>query len=218
MLKTRTIMFRLLPFVLLTLWIFASCSGSTPSLESVDWRILLRDDGNFRGEELYVYFRASDADGSEDLSRVTVRAGESGLLWSFDAGEWIPDAGGESGWWGLPPMRPADGSRIPDGLYTVELEDLSGALDTLSFRPDSRRTTIEEAQWPRAGLENGFVKLDAGFSPATLILRSPDGQVVSYLPVTDGTEVDMSKADTWELWIPLENVRSGYRLGPYRLD
>ncbi|PIE04894.1 MAG: hypothetical protein CSA76_01845 [Spirochaetales bacterium] len=197
--------------------LFTACTGNAPSLNSIQWRIVLRDNGERRWEELYLFMRASDPDGEEDLAQVLVKVGDSGLQWRFGADEWISDPGGESGWQGLPPMSAARGKYLPDGLYTVQVEDLSGRNSSLTFRPDPRRMDVETAKWPQVSLEKGFVRLNPDNPSAVLILRDGSLSSLRSLTVLDGMEVDTEGASFWEVWIPLERVKSGYRLGPYPL-
>ena len=69
---------RIAIFIIVVLLMF-SCSGTSPVIDDIQWRILYRDDGQNRYEELSMFVRVSDPDGSEDPALITVSAGTTGL-------------------------------------------------------------------------------------------------------------------------------------------
>jgi len=198
-----------------TAFLMFSCTGSAPVIEEMKWRILYRDDGQNRYEELSVFFRARDPDGVEDLASVSVMAGESGFIWDFPEDKWIRLREGGADWQGLPGIIPLTGFRLPDALYTFRLEDLAGRIDEITFRPDPDRLTDDELIWPEVRIEENLLHLDGPFSRGMLILRDENLGFLESGDVSDGTVVDAGDAVFWELWIPLVDTSGGFRLGPY---
>ena len=199
--------------LLIISFVFFSCRGSSPVIHELDWRILYRDDGATRHEELSVFLRISDPDGSEDPAKITVIAGDTGLMWSFQQHEWLWGSADGRDWTGLPSMIPLSGFRLPDSLYTVRLEDLAGHSYETSFRPDPDRPSIDELEWPVAALENGAIQFTSSSSSAWLILRNENLNHQNSMGVSDGDVVDTQAAHFWELWI--DDQSESFRLGPY---
>ena len=207
----------------------ASCSGTAPTLEEWKWRILYRDDGEHRYEELYGFFRASDPDGSADLASLTVLIESADLEWMFNSGEWT-QAPDEENLWGLPPMIPHMGMSLPDGLYTVRVSDLAGRTDEITFRPLSDRPDPENIDWPEVTLDEGVIRLTGPFTSGDLILRGEKRAFLSRSEVFDGDVPDFTGALWWELWFGFddssgggsseaaradENAARGFRIGPF---
>ncbi len=192
-----------------------SCSGTAPVIDEMEWRVLYRDDGMHRYEELSVSLRLSDPDGSEDLAMLTATAGNTGFVWRFPKDEWITEAVAGVEWQGLPGIVPLDGSRLPDTLYTFRLEDLAGRSDELTIRPDPDRSAIEDVEWPEVSIVDDVLRLKGEYDWGMLILRDENLSPLDIQKVSDGSGVTAGGALWWELWITLENTSGGFRLGPY---
>ena len=192
-----------------------SCSGTAPVIDEMEWRILFRDDGMHRYEELSVSLRISDPDGSEDLSMLTATAGSTGFIWRFPKDEWITETVSGVAWQGLPGIIPIEGSRLPDALYTFRLEDLAGRSDELTLRPDPDRSAIEDVEWPEVSIVNDVLRLKGEYDWGMLILRDENFSPLDIQKVSDGSRVTAGEALWWELWITLEDTSGGFRLGPY---
>ena len=212
------------------LLVLPSCSGSAPSLDEWKWRILYRDDGENRYEALYGLFRASDPDGEADLAALSVSIDPLDLEWSFNRREWTesPD---EDGLWGLPPIIPNEGMRLPDERYAVRVSDLAGRSAETFFRPDPDRPDPETIEWPHAELEDGRLAVSGPYSEGELILRREDGAFLARIPVSDGEAVDFGEARSWEAWFGYEasgraraaartagEAPRGFLLGPFPVD
>ncbi|KGM43442.1 hypothetical protein S1OALGB6SA_617 [Olavius algarvensis spirochete endosymbiont] len=198
-----------------------SCQRSSPQIDELQWRLLYRDTGVYRYEELAIFVRASDRDGPEDLEQITVSAGNTGLIWRFSANEWIKDIGmeEEGAWIGLPAVIPLEGFSLPEELYTLTLEDRTGRDHQITFRPDPNRLRMVEIKWPQARIENGFFLLEEPYEEGTLIFRNEDLALNQVLQVANETAIDVHEsAHWWELWIPLPERTSGFRLGPFPLQ
>jgi hypothetical protein len=202
----------------LALLILISCSGSAPVIEEVKWRVLYRDDGTNRFEELSMFLRISDTDGTEDPAIITVSAGNTGLLWRFPAEEWISHSQDGAEWLGLPGMIPLYEFRLPDALYTLRLEDLAGRSSEVTFRPDPERPQLGDLEWPDAEIRDGTLVLQGPHESAYLILRDEELNPVDVISVTRGSEIGETEAIWWELWISLDEFSNGFRLGPYLLS
>ena len=192
-----------------------SCSGTAPVIEDIKWRVLYRDDGFHRYEELSVFLRVSDSDGPGDIAQITVTAGDSGLVWYFSRDEWIPGTVGGTEWQGLPGMIPLEGFRMPDTLYTLKLEDLAGRSDERTFRPTPGRPLADQIVWPEVRLEDDVLYLEESFTQGMMILRDENLNKIEVRQVHDGSKVNGGEAFWWELWISLEDTSGGFRLGPY---
>ncbi len=207
-------MTRITAFTIAVLFMY-SCSGTAPVIEDIQWRVLYRDDGQNRYEELSMFIRVSDPDGAEDPALITVSAGSTGLIWRFPAEEWISGSQDGVEWLGLPAMIPLYRFRLPDTLYTLRLEDLAGRSDETTFRPDPDRPSIENLVWPEAELLNDTLLLDGPYDSGSLILRNDQFKRVGVQQVSSGFELSDTEAIWWELWIPLNDISGGFRLGPY---
>ena len=192
-----------------------SCSGTAPVIDDVKWRLLYRDNGEQRFEELSIFLRVSDPDGPEDLAQLTVSAGDSGLIWSFPGSEWLSESVAGVEWQGLPAIIPLEGFRLPDALYTVRLEDLAGRSDERTFRPDPGRPSADQVKWPRVSIDKGILHLEGDYDRGVLILRDEELKALEVLNVSDGSRISRENAVWWELWISLEDTSGGYRLGPF---
>jgi len=192
-----------------------SCSGTAPVIDDVKWRLLYRDNGMQRYEELSIFLRVSDPDGTEDLAQLSVSAGDSGLVWYFPGYEWITESIAGVEWQGLPALIPLEGFRLPDALYTIRLEDLAGRSDERTFRPDPDRPPADQVKWPRASIEKQLLHLEGDYDRGTLILRDEDFKALEVHNVGDGSRINRGNATWWELWISSEDTSGGYRLGPY---
>lgn len=207
-------MIRIAVFTIAVLFMY-SCSGTAPVIEDIQWRVLYRDDGQNRYEELSMFVRVSDPDGAEDPALITISAGSTGLIWRFPAEEWISGSQDGVEWLGLPAMIPLYGFRLPDTLYTLRLEDLAGRSDELTFRPDPDRPSIENLEWPEAELQNNTLLLDGPYDSGSLILRDDQFKPVGIQQVSSGSELSNTEAIWWEIWIPLNDITGGFRIGPY---
>jgi len=201
---------------------FFSCQRSAPQIDELRWRLLYRDTGVNRYEELAIFVRASDRDGSEDLEQLTVLAGNTGLIWRFSSDEWVKDVDmpeEEHGWIGLPAIIPLEGFSLPEELYTLTLKDRTGESQSITFRPDPRRPRLPEIEWPRARIEDGIFLLEGPYEGGILIFRHKDFVFNQMLEATSGTAIDLNgDAHWWEVWIPLPERSSGFRLGPFLLQ
>jgi len=201
---------------------FFSCQRSAPQIDEFRWRLLYRDTGVNRYEELAIFVRASDRDGSEDLEQLTVSAGNTGLIWRFSSDEWVRDVDmreEENGWIGLPAIIPLKGFELPEELYTLTLKDRTGESQRITFRPDPRRPRLPEIEWPQARVENGIFLLEGPYEEGTLIFRNKDFTLGRTLEVISGIAIDIDgDAHWWEVWIPLPERSSGFRLGPFLLQ
>jgi|GEM_PF-639670 len=200
-----------------------SCQRSAPQIDELQWRLLYRDTGVSRYEELAIFVRASDRDGPEDLEQLTVSAGDTGLIWSFDSDEWVKDFDGvreeEYRWIGLPAIIPLGGFSLPEELYTLTLKDRTGESYRITFRPDPNRPRLAEIEWPEARIGNGIFFLEGPYEEGTLIFRNKDLSFNQALGATSGIVISKdSSAHWWEVWIPLPERASGFRLGPYLLQ
>jgi len=200
---------------LTALLLLISCSGSVPVIDDIKWRVLYRDDGVNRFEELSVFLRISDPDGPEDLSIIRISAGDSSFIWRFPRDAWLIDTVSGVEWYGLPGIIPLDGFRLPDTLYTLKLEDLAGRSDERTFRPDPDRPELEQLNWPRVYFENEVLHLEGDFDEGMLILRDESLVSLDVLKVSNGTRINKKEAVMWELWISLADTSGGFRLGPY---
>jgi len=205
--KTHPAIIIILSIVLL------SCRGSSPIIHELDWRILYRDDGTTRHEELSIFLRISDPDGSDDPAMITVIAGDTGFVWNFQQHEWVLGSAGGREWTGLPSLMPLSGFRMPDSLYVVRLEDLAGHSYETSFRPDPDRPSIDKLEWPVVSLENGIIRFTGSTASAWFILRDENLNPQYSLSVGDGDAVDTHAAHFWELWI--DDLSEPFRLGPF---
>ena len=203
-----------LPFIAVAL-LMISCSGTAPVIENLQWRVLYRDDGQHRYEELSVFLRISDSDGPQDPALITITAGNGGLNWRFTSDEWISQSVNGQEWLGLPGIIPLNGFRLPDALYTISLEDLAGRTDKRTFRPDPDRLTDANLNWPAAVLHDGILQLEGPYHSGILILRDDEFNPLETIPVNNRSSVSGNGAVWWELWISLENTSGGFRLGPY---
>ncbi|MCK5250348.1 MAG: hypothetical protein KAJ98_10320 [Spirochaetaceae bacterium] len=205
---------RIAIFIIVVLLLF-SCSGTSPVIDEIQWRVLYRDDGQNRYEELSMFIRVSDPDGSEDPALITVSAGTTGLVWRFPVEEWISGTRDGAEWWGLPSMIPLFGFRLPDTLYTLRLEDLAGRSDEITFRPDPNRPSIENLKWPEVLLQNDTLLLEGPYESGSMILRDGQFNSVGVQLVSTGYRINDEEAVWWELWFPLNDTSGGFRLGPY---
>jgi hypothetical protein len=205
-------------FILVGSSLLISCRGSAPSIDQIEWRVVYRDDGGHRYEELSLFLRISDPDGPEDPTSIEVRAGDTGLLWRFPREEWLTNPQGRNSWWGLPSMIPLNGQRLPDVIYTIRLEDLAGRYSETTFRPDPSRPTLDEINWPEISLQDNIVRIQGPYNEAVVILRDSEYTHLNTLTVSDGMSLDLGEAEWWEAWMPLADVSQGYRLGPYSLS
>lgn len=192
-----------------------SCSGTVPVIDEVKWRVLYRDDGMHRYEELSISLRISDPDGSEDLEMLAVTAGNTGFFWRFPKDEWIYETVAGVEWYGLPGIIPLEGSRLPDALYTLRLEDLAGKSDEITLRPDPDRPAVEDVEWPEVSIVDDVLHLKGEYDQGMLILRNEQLSPLDLQRVSDGSRVNAGEALWWELWITLEETSGGFRLGPY---
>jgi len=200
--------------------VFLSCQRHPPRIDELQWRLLYRDTGVDRYEELAIFVRVSDSDGPEDLDRITVSAGDSGLIWRFNSDKWVEVTDmreEEDAWIGLPAIIPLEGFSLPEELYTLTLEDRTGESQRITFRPDPNRPRLAEIEWPQARLENGIFLLGKPYEEGTLIIRNDDFTPNQALKVTSGTPISPYNARWWELWIPLPERSSGFRVGPFPL-
>lgn len=195
-----------------------SCSGSAPVVEELHWRVLNRDDGFSRFEEISIFLRVSDLDGEEDPAMITVSAADTGLVWRFPEEDWIREMQDGSEWLGLPGIIPLSGFRMPDALYTLRLEDLAGKSSEISFRPDPDRFQLDQLDWPVAELDNGVLKLSGPYLKGFLIYRDIESQSLNVVSAVSGTEIDFPDAAWWELWFSEKDISSGFRLGPYPIS
>lgn len=192
-----------------------SCSGSAPVIDELQWRVLNRDNGSNRFEEISLFLRVSDLDGDEDPALITVSAGDTGLIWRFPEEDWIREIQDGSEWLGLPGIIPLSGFRLPDALYTLRLEDLAGKSSEIRFRPDPDRLPLEQLDWPEAEISNGVLKLRGPYREGILIFRDSELKSLKMVSALTGTEIDFPEAAWWELWISEKDISGGFRLGPY---
>lgn len=202
----------LISFVVLFL---LSCSGSAPVIEELQWRVLNRDDGTNRFEEISVFLRVSDLDGAEDPALITISAGDTGLVWRFPEEDWIREVEDGTEWLGLHGIIPVSGFRLPDAQYTLRLEDLAGKSSEIKFRPDPDRLQLEQIVWPEAELNNGVLKLSGPYQVGFLILRDNEYKSLNTVSASTGTVFNFPEAEWWELWFSEKDISGGFRLGPY---
>jgi len=201
-----------------------SCQRSAPQIDELQWRLLYRDTGVSRYEELAIFVRASDRDGPEDLEQLAVSAGDTELIWSFNSDEWVKDFEGvreeeEYRWIGLPAIIPLEGFSLPEELYTLTLKDRTGESHSITFRPDPNRPRLAEIEWPDVRIGNGIFSLEGPYEEGTLIFRNEDLSFNQALEAASGIAIGENiSAHWWEVWIPLPERASGFRLGPYPLQ
>jgi hypothetical protein len=206
------------PAVLLIAALAAGCTGSAPSIDDVRWRVVLRDDGARRYEELALFVLASDPDGPGDLALVEAIPRGSDLVWRAQAPDWSRSPADGMGWIGLPRLVPASGERLPDGLWTVRVSDLAGRSAETTFRLDPARVFPPDGAWPVLAVRGGRVSLTGPYESAVVFYRDAAGEVLGTASVRSGSPFDPGDAVEWEGWIPLDDASSGFRLGPYPVD
>lgn len=195
-----------------------ACSGSPPDIVDLRWRIIYRDDGFDRYEELAVFIRSEDPDGDKDLALLTITPRDTALTWRLSPEEWAREAGVEASWFGSSRIVREDRGRLPDTVWTVRLEDLAGRYDEMSFRIDADRPEADAMEWPTARIRGRRFVIEGPYEEAAVLFRNPDGKVLQTLSLKDGDEIgELSGAVTWEAWISLDEVSRGILLGPYRL-
>jgi len=202
-------------------FILLSCQRTPPQIDELQWRLLYRDNGVNRYEELAIFVRISDRDGPEDLEQITVSAGDTGLIWRFGSDQWLKDIDMEEeyGWVGLPAIIPLEGFDLPEELYTVTLKDRTGESQRITFRPDPNRPRLFEIEWPRARIENGIFLLEGPYEEGILIFRNEDLTLNQTFEAASDIVIDLQgDAHWWEVWIPLTKWTSGFRLGPFPLE
>ena len=197
--------------------LLTACSGLEPEIEEFQRRVLLRDDGSDRYEELTLFVRVSDPDDEQDPAVITVTAGDTGLRWSFHRNRWISVYVEDRYWWGMPGMIPYSGSRLPDVLYTITLSDLAGHQAQVNFRLPPERPAVEDVQWPQAGVSRNRLRFSGEDESAQLIFRSAGGDFLNILPISDNMEFIPYDAASWEVWSGPAAGTDGFRLGPYSL-
>ena len=200
--------------VLVLVLLFMSCSGLAPTIEELDWRLIYRDDGQFKREEILIFMRISDPDDDTDPSRVIISAKDTGLKWSFNREQWISLQNDGVQWWGLPAMIPLEGEDLPDSLYVVLLTDLAGKSVQTQFRLNPERPNINAITWPLAEVDSGILRLSNYQGEAKLITRNANKQVVQIIDATQNMPLNSDDL-WWEIWISLGDTRSGIRIGPY---
>jgi len=205
----------LITFLILIL--FFSCGGVKPEINQVEWRTVLRDDGNNRFEELDIYLDIYDPDGKDDLAAVSIYPQNTDLVWSQPVKnlKYIKKEG--ISWLVFPPLR-GTGSKLPEALYIIKLEDLAGRYTEFSFRPEAPFTDFDSVKWPEASINNGMLELTGFYNSAQLFLRDEALKPLKSIRVKNGSRVDLTSTAYWELWIPLDSVSSGFRLGPYPVE
>lgn len=201
-------------FIYFAVLALLSCSGSEPVIDEIDWRLINRDDGKFRHEEILLFMRVSDPDDESDPNEVLITAKDTGYQWRFIREQWISMNIHDVQWWGMPSMIPLTGSKMPDALYLVTLYDLAGRRAESTFRPDPGRPDINSIQWPKAEIRNNRLRLENVQGSPRLILKNSAMEFYQDSEAVDGMLIDSSAA-WWELWINLGDSGSGLRLGPY---
>ena len=162
---------RRLQFPLLVL-VFVGCSSSDPEIMQLDPRIVATFDPQRERivEELHVISDVFDADGSEEISEITVIHQRRGLQWRGENQMLQPVSRGGQQWFPfvaapIPPMR-----EIPRGTYRIEVSDLSQATAVAEAAlPLSIPSSTPEDFAVVAGSE---ILLPNGVDEITLILRS----------------------------------------------
>jgi len=207
----------LLSIFFLILILFFSCGGAKPEIMQIEWRTVMRDDGITRFEELDIYLDIYDPDGKDDLAAISIYPQNTDLVWSQPVKnlKYIKKEG--ISWLVYPPLR-GTGRELPEALYVIKLEDLAGQCTEFTFRPEPPFSDFNSIQWPEASINNGILELTGLYNSAELFLRDEELKSLKSITVKNGSRVDLTSAAYWELWIPLESVSSGFRLGPYPVE
>lgn len=196
--------------------IVSGCSESPPEIKQMDWRVVYREQG-FRREELLIFLHVTDPDDESDPNEVSIIAQDTGFQWKFPRSEWMAAEYNDIKWWGMPAITPYEGLRLPDARYRVQLKDFSGKSDERSIRLKANRTKIADIEWPDVKETNGLLQYSGKMANPLLILRDENLKRLSTVPAISGYNLLAHDAAWWEIWINMENINSGIRIGPYTL-
>ena len=64
-------------------------------------------------------------------------------------------------------------------------------------------------------MENNILELRDNPGPSSIILRDAAGEAIQVMDAFNGMDVDLDRVSSWEIWIPLPDISSAFRLGPY---
>jgi hypothetical protein len=113
---------------LLIVLLGAGCSGEQPEIYQQQWRLDVVADpsGTRQAERLTLFVLAEDADGYEDLARLTLHHPDQELYWEMDSDTWRRFRFSGENWIGSDALRAPEGERFPRGRYRVIVEDRAG--------------------------------------------------------------------------------------------
>ncbi|MDR3199813.1 MAG: hypothetical protein LBT68_00010 [Spirochaetales bacterium] len=167
--------FKFLFGISLFLVLLAACSGSTPGITDVRWRLVSfqdRERGKI-GEYLSVAVLASDEDGQDDFESLSIINDAEELYWQASADEWIVRAIRQQSWLVLEKLL-APGGAAPRGRYRVIVRDYAGSQAENSFTITADKNTDLSFPSLAAG-ENGALVVASSGGESILMVQSEAG-------------------------------------------
>jgi len=159
--------------------ISVSCSGHSPDLAAIEYRLSIRPldpNGSRVLEQLSIFAAVRDEDGFKDLAALHVLHDESAYIWTLLPETWIKKDQSKETWVGATGLSSPDSGPLPRGLYRVVLEDLSGDSDETSFIIGNG---IEKgAVFPEIRIKNDLVSVSSKYSRTELLFLDSKESVV----------------------------------------
>lgn len=157
----------------------ASCSGHTPELASLEYRLALRPldpKGTVVSEQLSVFAAVRDEDGIKDLAALHILHDGDEYLWTLTSETWIRNDRNKETWVGGTGLSVPDARALPRGVYRVVLEDLSGESDEATF---SIGSGIEKsAAFPVVQRLGDSVSVISKYPRTELLFLDPTGTLI----------------------------------------
>jgi hypothetical protein len=155
-----------------------ACSGSDPDITGINYELSLVDDRelNTRYEQLTVFVRPYDADGSGDLEYLYLIHDESELFWEITKDDWDERSVNNESWIGSSGFHREDYSSLPRGRYRVQLHDAAGLRDETVFVLDHPAIDISAVDFPVLRYENDLFVLESPYQQHILWLFNDLGQ------------------------------------------
>ncbi len=165
----------------LILMILAGCTAAAPRIEAVSWelfRIQSPRSGSVR-EELSLFVRAEDADGSSDLEELYLVHPESRLYWRIFSDTWEERRRNNVSWIGSSVFTGTDG--VPRGEYLLVLLDRAGerAEERIYVDLSLPSTSASEDAFPKLVQQGGVFLIDSSAEgPFYIMGQDAEGEVL----------------------------------------
>jgi hypothetical protein len=173
-----------LPLIAAAALILAACSGQAPSIISLHWTLILKQDAQGgRTETLSVFASVSDPDGKADLDMMYIANDSSELVWKLDPDSWVEKDRDGGFWIGSNALSMPEAAPLPRGAYKVIVVDAAGDRDQGTFALGE----TPPVKALSARISGSTLSVEAPFSQTNAIILDASGATLASVSLATGS-------------------------------